>query len=61
MKKQNIILAQKIVALEKKLQKDHSFKQEYYSEMNKIMEKGLTLEDMVEIDNYITRKKLLTK
>lgn len=61
MKKENIIRAKKIVALEKKLQEDYNFKQEYYSEMTKLMENGLTLEDMIEIDNYITKKKLLTK
>ena len=61
MKKENIIRAKKIVALEKKLQEDYNFKQEYYAEMKKIMSKGITMEDMVEIDDYITRKKLLTK
>lgn len=61
MKKENIIRAKKIVALEKKLQEDPNFKQEYYAEMEKIMSKGIAMEDMVEIDDYITRKKLLTK
>lgn len=54
MKKENIIRAKKIVALEKKLQEDYSFKGEYYAEMKKIMSKGITIEDMIEIDNYIT-------
>ena len=44
MKKENIIRAKKIVALEKKLQEDPNFKQEYYAEMKKIMSKGITME-----------------
>lgn len=61
MKKENIIRAEKIVALEKKLQEDYSFEQEYFAEMKKIMSKGITIKDMIEIDDYITKKKLLTK
>ena len=59
-KKKNIKkLAQEIARLEKECQSRHNFSET----MNKIEQivQGLSLEDMLEIDNYILEKNLLTK
>ena len=59
-KKKNIKkLAQEIAQLEKECQSGHNFSET----MNKIEQivQGLSLEDMLEIDNYILEKNLLTK
>lgn len=53
------ILSQKIVNLENKIQLGNNVK-ENEDKINNIMS-TLSLEDLLEIDEYITKKKMLTK
>lgn len=59
-KKKNIkIIAEKIFDLEKQCQSGNNIS-ENLDKMEQLIE-GLSLEDMLAIDDYITSKKLLTK
>ena len=59
-KKKNIkIIAEKIFDLEKQCQSGNNIS-ENLDKMEQLIE-GLSLEDMLEIDNYIISKKILTK
>lgn len=58
MKKRLVEIAEKIVELEKKGSLDMSTN--YWKAMEFIIN-GLTISDMIEIDNYIQKNNLLTK
>lgn len=58
MKKQLKEIAHKIVELEKQAQTTPNFN--YALEMEKLI-KGLSLKDLLEVDNYIQENNLLTK
>ena len=51
-------IAHKIIDLEKEIQGQPS--KSYFDEMEKLMF-GLSIKDMIEIDNYIQKNNLLTK
>lgn len=53
-------IAYKIVALEKEIQNEGKPGKRYFEEMEKLMF-GLSIKDMIEIDNYIQENNLLTK
>ena len=53
-------IAHKIVALEKQIQNEGKPGKRYFEEMEKLMF-GLSIKDMIEIDNYIQENNLLTK
>jgi hypothetical protein len=58
MKKRLQKIAHRIVELEKEIECQPT--KQYFDEMEKLMF-GLSIKDMIEIDNYIQEKKLLTK
>lgn len=58
MKKQLKEIAHKIINLEKQAQNDPNF--DYFTEMEKLI-RGLTLKDLLAIDDYIQSSNLLTK
>lgn len=60
MKKNLIKIAHKIVELEKEVQNTGKPGKSYFAEMEKLMF-GLSIKDMIEIDNYIQENNLLTK
>lgn len=60
MKKNLIKIAHKIVELEKEVQNTGTPGKSYFVEMEKLMF-GLSIKDMIEIDNYIQENNLLTK
>lgn len=53
-------IAHKIVTLEKEIQNEGEPDKKYFEEMEKLMF-GLSIKDMIEIDNYIQENNLLTK
>lgn len=53
-------IAHKIVALEKEIQNGGKPGKRYFEEMEKLIF-GLSIKDMIEIDNYIQENNLLTK
>ena len=53
-------IAHKIVALEKEIQNEGKSGKRYFEEMEKLIF-GLSIKDMIEIDNYIQENNLLTK